>query len=80
MNLRKQVALWRHFESDEAQLMEIGEAISLWTQAWPDNDTPQDSSESRTSRTSQLFLGHVMCSVSTESRSRLKNQIEERVG
>ena len=62
MNLRKQVALWRHFESDEAQLMEIGEAISLWKQAWPDNDTPQDSSESRTSRTSQLFLGacHVL--------------------
>ena len=80
MNLRKQVALWRHFESDEAQLMEIGEAISLWTQAWPDNDTPQDSSESRTSRTSQLFLGHVMCWVSTESGSRLNNQIEERVG
>ena len=60
--------------------MEIDEAISLWTQVWPDNDTPQDSSESRTSRTSQFFWGHVMCSVSTESGARLNNQIEERVG
>ena len=73
MNLRKQVVLWRHFESDEAELMEIGEAISLWTQAWPDNDTPQDSSESRTSRTSQLFLG--ACHVFRLNGERIK--IEE---
>ena len=73
MNLRKQVVLWRHFESDEAQLMEIGEAISLLTQAWPDNDTAQDSSESRTSRTSQLFLG--ACHVFRLNGERIK--IEE---